>query len=152
MKRARIVFVVALLTLTNGCNAPIAELPGEGLWRFVNYWAIWCGPCREEVPILNIIDQRIDVQVLGVNFDGVSAEQLADQVTQLGITFSTLSFDPAVLLGKTTPNLLPTTWLINPKGQVVATLIGPQTEVSLAQALDDAQHLAVKDAKKTPAK
>ena len=90
--------------------------------------------------------------MLGVNFDGVSAEQLADQVTQLGITFSTLSFDPAVLLGKTTPNLLPTTWLINPKGQVVATLIGPQTEVSLAQALDDAQHLAVKDAKKTPAK
>lgn len=136
---ARLVFLACLMTLLTACDTSKAVLPGEGLWRFVNYWAIWCGPCREEIPVLNAINQRADVQVLGVNFDGVQAKQLSDQIAQLGIAFDNLSFDPATLLTKTRPQVLPTTWLLSPDGTIVATLVGPQTEATLLAALRDAQ-------------
>ena len=139
MKHFRVPFSALLLALLTACSAPNSALPGEGKWRLVNYWALWCTPCREEIPVLNAFDQRPDVQVLGVNFDRVQGAKLTTQAAQLGITFDNLAEDPAPLLGQARPQILPTTWLVDPDGRLVTTLIGPQTEASLARALQAAQ-------------
>ena len=139
MKYFRLHWTLLLLGLITACNAPTSELPGEGKWRLVNYWALWCTPCREEIPVLNAFDQRVDVQVLGVNFDRVQGDTLSTQVAQLGITFENLTNDPAPVLGHARPQVLPTTWLLDPSGKLVATLVGPQTEISLERALRAAQ-------------
>ena len=70
----------------------------SGRWKVVNFWAIWCKPCREEVPELRRLDEREDVSVLGVNFDGKQGDDLATDLASLGITFQNIE-DPRKYLG-----------------------------------------------------
>ena len=72
--------------------------------------------------------------VLGVNYDGVSGEELERQQQKLGVAFASLEADPAAQLGTPRPVVLPTTLVLNPDGEIVTTLIGPQTLESLVQA------------------
>ena len=74
------------------------------------------------------------VTVVGVNYDGTNGEELELQRQKLGVTFASLESDPAAQLGIPRPVVLPTTLILDPTGRLVATLIGPQTLASLAQA------------------
>lgn len=104
----------------------------RGQWVVINYWAQWCKPCIEEIPELNALDaDHADISVLGVNYDGATGEALASQLEALKVGFPTLAEDPAELLGQPRPSVLPTTFILDPQGQLVASLVGPQTEESL---------------------
>ena len=110
-----------------------------GQWVVINYWAQWCKPCIEEIPELNEFDKRYSkVVVLGVNFDGVTGEDLARQLEKLDVEFPTLGKDPFVTLDIPRPAVLPTTLVINPQGELSKTLVGPQTLASLAHATEQA--------------
>ena len=117
-------------------TAPNLELEAlRGQWVVINYWAIWCKPCIVEIPQLNALDtQYPQVTVLGVNYDGTSGAELEQQKQQLGVTFASLELDPAAQLGIPRPTVLPTTLILDPDGQLVTTLLGPQTLASLVQA------------------
>ena len=136
MKR---VILVIVLTLVGACSrAPDDSglAAHHGQWVLVNYWAKWCKPCIKEIPELNELDHsRDDVTVLGVNYDGLTGQELEAQLTELGVEFTTLTQDPALELGVARPVVLPTTFLLNPKGELVATLLGPQTLQSLSEAI-----------------
>jgi thiol-disulfide isomerase/thioredoxin len=107
----------------------------RGHWVLVNYWAQWCTPCIEEIPELNKLNRIYDnVTVLGVNYDGVTGEELASQTQRLGLEFTSLEQDPAAELGVPRPVVLPSTLVLNPEGRLVTTLVGPQTLESLEQA------------------
>lgn len=111
----------------------------RGQWVVINYWAQWCKPCIEEIPQLNALDaQYTQVTVLGVNYDGASGAELEQQRQKLGVAFASLAADPAARLGTTRPVVLPTTLILDPAGQLAATLLGPQTLESLAQATGQA--------------
>lgn len=112
----------------------------RGSWTLINYWAEWCAPCIEEIPELNAFDDtHPDIAVLGVNFDGATGAALAEQERKLGVEFPTLAQDPAAELGISRPAVLPTTLVVAPHGAVAATLLGPQTERSLGDALATAR-------------
>jgi thiol-disulfide isomerase/thioredoxin len=139
-----LLMVVTVLALA-GCNRDTSrqgELDLESLrgqWLVINYWAQWCKPCIHEIPELNALDSRYpEVTVLGVNYDGLTGEELARQVETLKIAFPILSADPAALLGIERPVVLPTTLIIDPRGALRDTLVGPQTLLSLAAATDQA--------------
>ena len=117
--------------LLTGCTGESADLPHPGQWRVINYWAIWCTPCRTEIPELNALHQETPLQVLGVNFEGQTGETLAAQAEELGITFPLVENDPGPSLGQPRPRVLPTTWLVSPEGAVTDTLVGPQTRESI---------------------
>lgn len=106
----------------------------RGQWVVINYWAIWCKPCIQEIPELNSLDEFPQVTVLGVNFDGIVGEELEQQMQKLGVAFTNLDQDPAAQLGVQRPDVLPTTLLIDPQGILQDILIGPQTLHSLADA------------------
>jgi thiol-disulfide isomerase/thioredoxin len=116
--------------------APNLELEDlRGQWVVINYWAIWCKPCIVEIPQLNQLDtQYPQVTVLGVNYDGASGAELEQQKQKLGVTFASLELDPAAELGIPRPTVLPTTLILDPAGQLVTTLLGPQTLASLVKA------------------
>jgi thiol-disulfide isomerase/thioredoxin len=138
--RASLPILLALLLVA--CS-PAGKPRGDGLqldelrgqWVLINYWATWCKPCIQEIPELNALAQQYPgVTVLGVNFDGTRGEELARQVSELGIEFPILEQDPAAALGTNRPSVLPTTLVLGPDGELRATLIGPQTLESLALA------------------
>ena len=102
----------------------------------INYWATWCGPCREEIPALNRIDANYGAsRVLGVNFDGLQGDALAAAIAEMGIEFDNLTEDPAAALGQQRPQVLPTTFVLAPDGSVREVLTGPQTFEQFQQAL-----------------
>lgn len=122
-------------TADRGAGVDLNALDGRVL--VVNYWAIWCAPCRHEVPELNQLASldAAAVTVVGVNYDRVGGAQLGEQVAQLGIEFPTLLRDPAGALGHTASGVLPETLIVAPSGELVDVLIGPQTLQSLRAAI-----------------
>jgi thiol-disulfide isomerase/thioredoxin len=126
-----LILIVFTALWLQGCMQPVDQLPGAGQWRVINYWAIWCTPCREEIPELNALDDRTELMVFAVNYDGQTGEALQSQAAEMGITFTLLEQDPGAALGVKRPRVLPTTLLVNPQGVVTDTLAGPQTQESL---------------------
>ena len=76
MSRRLIITVIGgLLALSvMSCEDQPVALPEQGHWRIVNYWAVWCGPCREEIPELNRLHEETDLVVFAVNYDGKQGE------------------------------------------------------------------------------
>jgi len=71
----------------------LAGLRGQVV--MINFWATWCGPCREEMPHLEALHQRysaLGFTLLGVNVEENSADALA-WLEDSPVTFSIL-FDP----------------------------------------------------------
>lgn len=127
----RLLWSTLAILLLHGCGENSHALPGAGQWRVINYWAIWCAPCREEIPELNALDRDTELLVYAVNYDGKKGAELRSQAAELGIAFALLEEDPGAELGIEKPRVLPTTLLVTPQGQVSDTLVGPQTRDSL---------------------
>ena len=138
MRSLACLILALTLAACNG-NSGTAQQPRldqfRGQWVVVNYWAQWCKPCIKEIPELNTLDRQFPaVTVLGVNYDGAQGEELQQQLDKLGVAFATLPADPADEIGIARPVVLPTTVILDPAGKLSATLVGPQTLASLAQA------------------
>jgi thiol-disulfide isomerase/thioredoxin len=138
-------FCLTLLLALAGCGGgggtadPVDLDQLRGQWVVINYWAQWCKPCIREIPELNHLNRQYrHVTVLGVNYDGATGRELELQLEKLGIEFATLPGDPARQLGVPRPVVLPTTLILDQQGQLHATLVGPQTLESLAQATGQA--------------
>lgn len=135
---------IALLALTifiSACSQPdIHDTNGVG-YRFddmlgktvvINYWAVWCAPCIKEIPELVALgENHDDIEVFGVNYDMPEPELMAKQIADLNITFPVFNVDPHQRFGTEKPEVLPTTLIIGPDGQLKEVMVGPQTEESI---------------------
>ncbi len=134
-------FCLLLIGCERGGGAGESAAPEQftGKVVFINYWAEWCAPCREEIPALNQFQERHagDVQVLGVNFDGVQGEELRRQEAALGVAFPTLETDPRPDLGVPPPQGLPETLVLDKRGRLAQRLTGPQELEDLEQVLEE---------------
>ncbi|MDG1165208.1 MAG: TlpA disulfide reductase family protein [Porticoccaceae bacterium] len=95
----------------------------------INYWAIWCAPCRKEIPEFNQLlkDHGDQVSIYAVNFDGSQGDLLRSEMAKLGIEFPSLVADPRAIWGLEPVQVLPETLVISPEGKLLKRLIGPQT-------------------------
>lgn len=108
----------------------------RGKWVIVNYWGIFCGPCLREMPELSIFHNQHkehDAVVLGINQEDLPAKVMTRFADKMNISFPLLSvpFEQATPFGKVT--VLPTTFIINPQGELVAKQQGAIT----MQVLED---------------
>jgi peroxiredoxin len=73
----------------DGRRVSAAEFDGQVV--LVNFWATWCAPCREEMPMLQQVQERFDgqgLQVVGIALDDVArAREFAEK---LGISYTIL--------------------------------------------------------------
>ena len=109
----------------------------EGRFQIVNYWAIWCAPCKHEIPELQALhDDYENVAVFGVNFDRPELDVMSEQAKLMNIGFPTYRRDPSSDFGIKTPEVLPTTLVFSPNREMLATLVGPQTKESLLSIIE----------------
>ena len=108
-----------------------------GKWLVVNYWADWCPPCIKEMPELENFYKQNNSKalVLAYNFDRLEGEELRDQIERFKVNVPSILTDPGLLFGWAAPPSLPATYIITPDGNLVETLIGPQTKDSLEEII-----------------
>ncbi|WOX04216.1 TlpA family protein disulfide reductase [Microbulbifer pacificus] len=78
-----------LASLKNG-NLKLSEQRGEVI--MLNFWASWCGPCREEMPLLNDLHARyesVGFKVWGVNVDA-NREDAQAMLNKIPVDFPVL--------------------------------------------------------------
>jgi peroxiredoxin len=76
-----------------GSNLRLEEYRGQVV--LINFWASWCGPCRQEMPLLDRLHHRYEdtgFAVLGVNVEG-EIEAAQEIVDKTNVTFPILIDD-----------------------------------------------------------
>ena len=128
-------FILVLATEARAVDYELPDTNGQiqsldqykGKWLIVNYWATWCGTCMKELP--DLVDMHEgnkdkDIVVVGVNFESIGNEQLKSFVEKKSIPYPVLRSEPIPVTALGKVPALPTTYIIDPDGKVVAGEVG----------------------------
>ncbi|MEM8816017.1 MAG: TlpA disulfide reductase family protein [Pseudomonadota bacterium] len=106
------------LKSSTGENLRLSEYRGEVV--MINFWATWCGPCRQEMPLLDDLYnryERVGFTLLGVNIDD-NSQRAVDMMRELGVNFPVL-FDASKDVSKLYEvNAMPVTVILDREGNV----------------------------------
>ena len=107
-----------VLKSATGENLRLSEYRGDVV--MINFWATWCGPCRQEMPLLDELYeryQRVGFSLLGVNIDDDSRRAMK-MVQELGVKFPVL-FDENKDVSKLYKvDAMPVTILVDREGRI----------------------------------
>lgn len=107
-----------VLKSSTGENLRLSEYLGDVV--LINFWATWCGPCRQEMPLLDQLYtryERVGFSLLGVNIDDDSARAM-EMIRELGVSFPVL-FDARKEVSQLyNVDAMPVTVLVDREGNV----------------------------------
>jgi peroxiredoxin len=107
-----------VLKSSSGENLRLSEYRGDVV--MINFWATWCGPCRQEMPLLDELYaryQRVGFNLLGVNIDDDSQRAMR-MVDELGIRFPVLFDERKEVSELYNVEAMPATILVDRAGNV----------------------------------
>ncbi len=114
----------AAFTLTDlrGDSVSMADLHGKVV--FLNIWATWCAPCREEMPSMEKLYERLhgdrDFVMLAVSQDTSSRDEVVAYIKKHGYHFDVL-LDPKNAVAEAYKvSGVPETFIIDRQGRIVA--------------------------------
>ncbi|MEY4076603.1 MAG: Thiol-disulfide oxidoreductase ResA [Pseudomonadota bacterium] len=105
----------------------------KGQYIYIDYWASWCGPCRQSFPWMNALQAKLGskgLKVVAVNVDAKRAD--ADKFLLHTPAQFTIAYDPQ---GESAKKLaiktMPTSMLVSPEGRVLFVHSGFRAEETL---------------------
>ena len=124
--------------LLNGSAFSLAQQRGHAV--FVDFWATWCGPCRESLPILDKVyrehkDTGLRVVAIETESAGPEARLMA---ARLQLTMP-IGLGDGELSGRYGVSSIPHLVLINKKGQVKRVFRGVHSQAELSRAAAEAE-------------
>ena len=112
----------------------------------INFWATWCGPCRDEMPSIQELKVKLSGRpfvVLAVNLDEPES-RIRKFLTQMKLDFPILLDPDRVVARGWNARILPATFIVGPDGRVRYSLVG---EVDWAN-----EHIVARISELLPAK
>lgn len=114
----------------------------KGKWVLVNFWAPWCPRCWMEFPLLNDMDARNDVVVLGVAMDyGTDQASVHSYANRYSVRYPNIlagsrrdQNSPAHQIGPV--DFYPTSYLYAPDGELVMFIPGIVSKNKLSAFMD----------------
>lgn len=132
-------------------SAPAFDLPDtrggrksmesyKGKVVMLNFWATWCGPCKQEIP--DFIELQKEYGDQGFEIVGISLDQPGQEavvkgfVRQKGMNYDVLFDDGSLAQAYGGVRSIPTTFLINREGEIVSSQVGLQPKSAWASAIE----------------
>ena len=101
-----------------GEQVDLAELKGKVV--VVDFWASWCGPCKEEMPVLEALHEKYSEQglvIVGINIDN-SRKKMEKFLEANPVTFR-IVHDPKITIPQRyEPSTMPTSYFIGRDGKL----------------------------------
>ena len=100
----------------------------RGKFVLLNFWAVWCAPCKEEMPSLDKLKENKklnNIEIFPINVGNDSIEKSKEFFKDLNIKNLKAYFDPKINLARELSlRGVPTSVLINKNGEEFARIIG----------------------------
>ena len=116
------------LTFLDAKNNKIKLEDHYGNLVLLNFWATWCGPCKDEMPSLDFLQAHKDLdnlKIFPINIGKDSIKKSQDFYKELNIKNLGLYFDsPNTLAKKFSLRGIPTSVLFNKDGKEFARIVG----------------------------
>lgn len=107
----------------------------RGRWVLVNFWASWCGPCREESPALERLQRKHggpDFTVIGIDTRDLSGDGRRF-VGEFGLSYPQLRDGDGDAAHEFGTSGVPESFLVDRRGKLRLLRSGPVTEEYLEQ-------------------
>ena len=145
------------ITLPDRAGTPRSLSDWKGRPVIINFWATWCGPCREEIPLLNTLrkERSADrLEVIGIAID--ERQAVLKFAKEIGMDYPVLmgeqeGYEAAERFGVSL--VLPFSVFADSQGRIVALKVGELHADQAAAILDrvrdvDANRLSLPDARR----
>lgn len=97
----------------------------RGHWVFLHFWASWCGPCQEEMPTIqqleNIMQDKLNIVMINTAED---EDTIFEFLAAINVELNSLLDKDGQVTEAWKPRGLPTSFLINPEGEIKYQAIG----------------------------
>jgi len=106
----------------DGKSVRLSDFKGKVV--VLNFWATWCPPCRREIPSFVALQKRYGARglvIVGVSLDENGAAPVKQFASKMGINYPVVMGDAKVTAEYGGIPVVPTTFVIDKKGKIVAT-------------------------------
>ncbi len=86
----------------------------------IDFWASWCGPCREEMPVLESFHEKYAADglvIVGVNIDN-SKKKMNNFLKGSPVTFSQVRDEKRAVASRYQPATMPSSYLVGRDGRL----------------------------------
>lgn len=130
------------ITDADGNKVKLSDYKGKPV--FINFWASWCDPCREEMPFIEdaYLKYNQDIEFLMINvIESDTRRKMEAFIEEFGLTFPVLLDHKNVVTDRYRISGYPTSFFINKQGVITEKVLGGMSKPMFNQLI----HKLLKD-------